>query len=68
MLKSIDLLWKSASMRFLHTSSAHCKGHAKWQNIKHIKAENDRMRHAIILKQLRNIRIAANGLYLYELN
>lgn len=58
MLKNVD-------RRFVHTTFTCLKGHAKWQNVKHVKAENDRMRQAMILKQLRNLRLAAIGLFVF---
>lgn len=61
MFKPFELIFKEVNRRFLHTSLVHLKGHAKWQNVKHVKAENDRMRQLMILKQLRNLRLAATG-------
>lgn len=62
MLKSVDLMLTSIAKRFVQTSAANLAGHAKWQNIKHVKAENDQQRSQMITKQMRIIRIAANGL------
>ncbi|XP_031618443.1 uncharacterized protein LOC116337742 [Contarinia nasturtii] len=56
MLKSFNIIAK----RFLQTSAVNLKGHAKWQNIKHIKAANDKIRSMMITRQLRLLRIAAN--------
>lgn len=61
MLKPFGLMLKTGDRRFVHTALACWKGHAKWQNIKHIKAENDRMKTMTISKQLRNLRLAAIG-------
>lgn len=62
MLKSFDILLLNVSKRFIQTSPTQLKGHAKWQNIKHIKAANDQQRCLMISKQMRMLRIAANGL------
>lgn len=62
MLKSFDILLLNVTKRFIQTSPTQLKGHAKWQNIKHIKASNDQQRGMMILKQMRMLRIAANGL------
>lgn len=47
--------------RHLGTTTPLWKGHAKWQNIKHIKAAKDQQRSLMVSKQLRAIRIAAQG-------
>lgn len=64
MLKSLDLLLINVSKRLIHTTASHCKGHAKWQNIKNIKAANDRQRQLLISRQLRFIRLATYGMLL----
>lgn len=64
MLKPFGLMLMNVDRRFVHTTFTCLKGHAKWQNVKHVKAENDRMRQAMILKQLRNLRLAAIGSFL----
>lgn len=64
MLKSMELILTSVAKRFVQTSAANLKGHSKWQNIKHIKSENDQQRSQMITKQMRLLRIAANGLLL----
>lgn len=61
MLKSFDFRLSSALNRFIQTSAINLKGHAKWQNIKHIKAANDQQRALMIVRQLRMLRIAAIG-------
>lgn len=63
MIKSLDVLLHNVTRRFVHTTVIHCKGHAKWQNIKHIKEQNDRQRNTTINRQLRMLRFAANGLF-----
>lgn len=63
MFKSIDLTVRNVAKRFLYISATGLKGHSKWQNIKNIKADNDRQRTQMIVKQLRMLRIAANGLF-----
>lgn len=70
MFKSIDARTvKNVAKRFLHITATCPKGHSKWQNIKNIKADNDRQRALMIQKQLRILRIAANGvLNFIELN
>lgn len=65
MFKPFGLMLKNVDRRFVHTTVACLKGHAKWQNIKHVKAENDRMRQSMIIKQLRNLRLAATGSFLF---
>ncbi|XP_055322468.1 probable transcriptional regulatory protein Dtur_1615 [Sitodiplosis mosellana] len=60
MLKSVDLMLISIAKRFVQTSAFNLKGHAKWQNIKHIKSENDQQRAQMIAKQMRLLRLAAN--------
>lgn len=62
MLKTLDFLSAQVSKRFIQTSVTNLKGHAKWQNIKHIKAANDQQRGLMILKQMRMLRIASIGL------
>lgn len=61
MLNPFGLMLKTVDRRFVHTTFTYFKGHAKWQNVKHVKAENDRMRQTMIVKQLRNLRLAAIG-------
>lgn len=45
----------------IHTSTINLKGHAKWQNIKHIKADKDSQKAAFISKHMRIIRVAVQG-------
>lgn len=52
--------------RFIQTSTINYKGHAKWQNIKHIKATNDQQRSQMIAKQVRMMQLAVHGLYSLE--
>lgn len=49
--------------RVIHTTPASYKGHAKWQNIKHIKAANDQFKARLIAKQMRLIRLAVQGTF-----
>lgn len=63
MLKSVDLMLVNIAKRFVQTSAANLKGHSKWQNIKHVKSENDQQRSQMITKQMRLLRLAANGLF-----
>lgn len=46
---------------FIHTSAANAKGHSKWQNIQHVKAECDAARANKIKEQMRRIRVAIAG-------
>lgn len=62
MLDSLNVLFTNVSRRFVHITANQCKGHAKWQNIKHVKAENDRQKMQMNARQIRLIRIAAIGL------
>lgn len=68
MLKSLELMVINASRRFVHTTSSNCKGHAKWQNIKHVKAANDRQKAVMTAKQMRNIRVAATGMLVHRID
>lgn len=61
MLKSLDCLLANVPKRFIQTTATHFKGHAKWQNIKHIKAANDQQKSVMISKQMRMLRIASIG-------
>lgn len=63
MLKSMELILTGVAKRFVQTSAANLKGHSKWQNIKHVKSENDQQRSQMITKQMRMLRLAANGLF-----
>lgn len=49
------------SIRRLQTSQSLFAGHAKWQNIKHIKAAKDSQRSLMVAKQMRIIRMAITG-------
>lgn len=68
MLKPFGLMLTNVDRRFVHTTLACCMaGHAKWQNIKHVKAENDRAKQQMIDRQLRNLRLAAIGSFRLEI-
>lgn len=47
---------------FIHTSLINGKGHSKWQNIQHIKADVDQARANKIKQQMQRIRIAITGM------
>lgn len=47
--------------RHFGASAALLKGHAKWQNIKNIKAAGDRQKGLVATKQTRLIRLAIQG-------
>lgn len=46
------------SIACIHTSVSQCKGHSKWQNIQHIKAEGDALKSMRIRKHMHRIRLA----------
>lgn len=64
MFKPVGSLIAGVAKRLVQTSAVRLKGHAKWQNIKNIKADNDAMKAQTSRRQMRFIRIAANGLFL----
>lgn len=45
----------------IHTSHVNSKGHSKWQNIQHIKADVDAARSLKIKQQMGRIRLAITG-------
>lgn len=53
----------SSALRIRHFGMTNTllKGHAKWQNVKHIKAAKDQIKALMVAKQLRAIRLAAQG-------
>lgn len=47
----------------IHLSIKYYAGHSKWQNIRHIKALNDGQRSLQFIKLSRQIRLAAQCMY-----
>lgn len=62
-----NLLQYHQQKKQIHLTIKHYAGHSKWQNIRHIKALNDGQRSLQFIKLSRQIRLAAQCMYVYKI-